>query len=146
MFYGYKDLYKNDEFLNRIYVALNEKIEKTAYFSIHCPLYNKDNAMKSHGILTDIISRIIEDSSDYLKTITEEKSTEGIDNFLNNLMDRRKLEVEEFVRNKSSNSTITPLQQKENELSSLEGEAERITNVEVLIEKQSQQEGRDIGE
>lgn len=146
MFYGFKDLYTDDEFLNRIYFALSEKVEETAYFSTHCPIYDKENIEQSHEILLEIMNSIIKDCSNYLETITEGKSDEGIGTFLNSLMARRALDVKKITRNEPTNGTMTPLQQREQQLSALEAEEKTISEAESLIIKQKEQERQCIGE
>lgn len=146
MFYGFKGLYTDDEFLNRVYFALSEKIEYTAYFSTHCPIYDKENIEQGHEILSEIINNIIKDCSNYLKTITESKSDEGIGTFFQGLMARRAIDVEKIARNEPTNSTMTPLQQREQQLSALEAEEKTISEAEALMAKQSEQERQDIGE
>lgn len=116
MFYGFKDLYDKGEFLDRVFSALNEK--DGALFSVHNPIYNSDNAMEGQEILDKhIMRRIIEDSANYLKSITDDKSDAAINEFFNSLLDKRKIEVE-----KSTMTQFTPLQHKDAELSSLEVE------------------------
>jgi len=144
MFYGFKDLYTDDEFLNRVYLALSEKIEETAYFSTHC--YDKEDLEQSHEILLEIINSITKDCSSYLRTITESKSDEGIGTFFENLMARRALDVEKIVRNEPTSGAMTPLQQREQQLSALEAEEKTISEAENLMAKQNEQEGQDIGE
>lgn len=141
MFYGFKDLYENDEFLARIYQALKEK--KSSLFSIHNPIFNSsDNAIKGQEILEKyIMRRIIEDSREYLRTITDDKSDMELNAFFNSLLDRRKADVEKFSRNQPHNSA-TPLQQRESELSALEAKAEEYDNQLANIGK----EGQEIGE
>lgn len=93
MFYGFKDLYENEEFLDRIYHALNEK--DNSLFSINNPLCNGNNAMKWQKILdTLIIKRIIEDARNYLRDITDDDSDVELNEFFNNLIDKRRLDVE----------------------------------------------------
>ena len=140
MFYGFKDLYENDEFLDRIYLALNEK--DNSLFSIHNPLYNSDNAMEGQEMLdTHIMKRIIEDSKNHLKDITDDKSDVELNDFFNSLLSKRRLDVEKISKNQSTHN-LTPLQQREAELSSLEEEAKLYD--EKL--KSRQQEVQDIGE
>ena len=140
MFYGFKDLYEKDEFLDRIYYALNEK--DNSLFSIHNNLYNNTNAMEGHKILdTYIIRRIIKDSEKYLKDITDDKADIELSDFFNNLLSKRKLDIEKISRNQSINN-LTPLQQREKELSSLEKESKEYDKELKSIE----QEGQNIGE
>lgn len=90
-----------------------------------------------------IIRRIIEDSTDYLGTITEDNSDVELREFFNSLLDRRRLEVENIISNQPTHRA-TPLQQRETELSALE-EAARVYDEE-LEAKQNEQKGQDIGE
>lgn len=111
MFYGFKDLYDKCEFLDRIFSALNEK--DGALFSIYNPIYNRDNAMEAHETLDKfIMRRIIDDSGDYLKSITDDTSDTEIREFFYSLLAKRKKEVEKNIGAKS-----TSLQQSEPELS-----------------------------
>lgn len=145
MFYGFKDLYGKDEFLNRIYLALNEK--DGALFSIHNPMFNRENAMKAQEIFEKyIIRRIIEDSSNYLGNITDDKSKVEISEFFSNLIDRRRLEVENLIKSHHANNKLTPLQQREAELSKQEAEARYYDEAESLKDKLEQKEGQDVGE
>lgn len=142
MFYGFKDLYENGEFLARIYQALNEK--DGSLFSIHNPIYNSDNAMEGQEILDKyIMRRIIADSREYLITITNDKSDMELNAFFNGLLDRRKADVKKFSRNQPHHSA-TPLQQRESELSALEAETKEYDNE--LENVHIEQEGKDIGE
>lgn len=142
MFYGFKDLYENGEFLARIYQALNEK--DGSLFSIHNPIYNSDNAMEGQEILDKyIMRRIIADSREYLRIITGDKSDMELNEFFDSLLDRRKADVEKFSRNQPHHSA-TPLQQRESELSALETEAKEYDNE--LETVHIEQEGQDIGE
>ena len=144
MFYGFKELYEDKEFLDRIYQALIEK--DGSLFSIHNPLYNSNNAMEGQEILDKyIMRRIVTDSREYLRTITDDKSDMELNEFFNNLLDRRREDVERFSRNQPQHST-TPLQQRESELSSLEDEEKTISETEALIGKQTEKKGQDIGE
>jgi len=143
MFYGFKDLYERQEFLDRIYLALNEK--DGSLFSIHNPIYNSDNIMEGQEILDKhIMRRIIEDYANYLKTITDDKSDGAIRDFLNSLLDKRKVEVERFNRTQSANGGITPLKQRDNELSLLEAEEKKYRAEEALISQQ--REGQNMGD
>lgn len=142
MFYGFKDLYENGEFLARIYQALNEK--DGSLFSIHNPIYNSDNAIEGQEILDKyIMRRIIADSREYLRTITNDKSDMELNAFFNSLLDRRKADVKKISRNQPHHSA-TPLQQRESELSALEAEAKEYDNE--LETVHIEQEGQDIGE
>ena len=144
MFYGFKDLYEKEEFLHRVYTALNEK--DGALFSIHNSIYNNKNAREGQAILDKyIMQRVIQDSSSYFETIDSGESKYGIQTFLNDLMARRALDVEKMLRNEPTN-IMTTLQQREQELSALEAEAKNISEAEALIDKQNEKNGQDIGE
>ena len=92
MFYGFKDLYENDELLNRIYNALNEK--QDSIFSINNPNHNKNNAMQIQEVLDKyFIRKIAVDSAKYLEEITQENGV-GIVNFLNSLMEKRRADIQ----------------------------------------------------
>ena len=138
MFYGFKDLYDKEEFLSRVYVVLDEK--KESLFSTHNSMYNRENSMEAQEILTKhIIKRIIDDSANYLEIIGDEQSSTEIRGFFADLINKRKTEVEKTIHTEKS-----PLQQREEELSSLESEEKNISEAEALIEQQK--EGQNIGE
>ena len=139
MFYGFKDLYEKDEFLDRIYLTLNEK--EGSLFPISNPIYNRNNAIEGHEILDKyIFRRIIKDSTDYLRAITKDKSEVELSEFFTSLLDRRRTDVENFCRYKLTHS-VTRLQQREDELSALE-EKDRECDEKL---KYNQQECQDIG-
>lgn len=139
MFYGFKDLYESDEFIDRIYYALNEKDH--SLFSIHNPLYNSDNAMEAHKILdAHIMRQIIEDSREYIKDIADDKSEIELNDFFNSLLSKRKSDVEKISKSQSTNR-LTPLQQKEAELSSLEKVAQRYNEELKSLEPKEQNIG-----
>ena len=117
MFYGFKDLYEKDEFLNRVYYTLNEK--DRSLFSIKDPIDNNTTFEEHQNFKNNIMKRIIEDSSDYLKSITDKQSASEINEFFNYLLDKRKIDIE-----RKSRINLTPLMQREAILSSLEKESE----------------------
>lgn len=128
MFYGFKDLYGNDEFLTRIYQALYKK--DSSLFSIHNPLYNSDNAMGVQEKLEKyIIRKIVEDSREYLRTITDDKSDVELNEFFTSLINRRRADV--------------TLQQDEIQLSALEAEHKEIA---IELNQQKESADQDIGE
>lgn len=139
MFYGYKDLYDKDEFLNRIYSALNEKDELLS--SIHNPMHNREDSMKTQET-EHIMGRIIDDSANYLANIADEQSSEEISEFFVALMGKRKSEIERM-----NHTETTPLQQREAELSALKAEAKEYEKEEAVLQAQlSKKEGQNIGE
>ena len=111
-----------------------------AVSSTHNSMYNRENSMEAQEILTKhIIKRIIDDSANYLEIIGDEQSSTEIRGFFADLINKRKTEVEKTIHTEKS-----PLQQREEELSSLESEEKNISEAEALIEQQK--EGQNIGE
>lgn len=124
MFYGFQELYEKEEFLDRVYVALNEK----------------DNSkFISSNSLEGEIEKIKQDSLDYLDTIADEDSKENINDFLSSLVNRMKQE-------KNKLKEKTPLQQREEQLSKLEATAKEYSKIEALQNRLIQKEGQSIGE
>lgn len=109
MFYGFKDLYEKEEFLSRVFFALENK--KESLFSTRNPMFNCENSMKAHEVISrSIMERIVSDSSDYLENIADDQSSTEIKDFFTKLLAKRKMEVEKII-----NSKKTPLQEREDE-------------------------------
>ena len=138
MFYEFKDLYEGNEFLNRVYTALDEK--DGSYFSVHHPAYIYNSEILDKAI-NQYMEQILVDSSNYLKTITNDNSDVELGIFFNDLLDKRTRNAE---RVKQAN--LTPLQQREKELSELEREEKTISEAEALIKVQEEKEGQSIGD
>lgn len=97
MFYGYKDLYEKEEFIDRIYKALDEK--DNSIFSVKYAASRNTDAMNAQEIFEKImIPPIIKDSKQYLSSISDEKSAEEIEEFLNALLSKRREDAEKYVR------------------------------------------------
>ena len=79
MFYGFKDLYNEKEFKNRIYKALCEK--EDSEFSVE----NQD--------LDNILNMINQDSRVFLREIAGEKEVDDMDRFLGDLSNKRIIET-----------------------------------------------------
>ena len=137
MFYGFKDLYDKDEFLDRVFTALDEK--RDSLFSAHNSKYNSKNSIESQEILTKFIQSISDDSAVHLENIADKQTSTEIKDFFANIISKRKEKIEKLIHVES-----TPLQKKEAEVSSLEAEAKTISKAEALIDQQK--EGQDIGE
>ena len=91
MFYGFKDLYEENEFLKRVYSALEEK--ENSLFSINDnPVF--EDAKKSKEYLNKIIKIIASDSSNYLDTICNNKNENTIKEFFEKLVNKRNLDIE----------------------------------------------------
>ena len=102
-------------------------------------MYNRENSMEAHKILTKyIIGRITNDSVNYLAYIANDQSSKEISEFFMSLIDKRKSEVEKIIYTEK-----TPLQQRESELSLLEKQDKHYNEE---ISKQNEQDGKDIGE
>ena len=139
MFYGYKDLYDRDELLSRVFYALDNK--RDSLFSTKNSRYNSRNSIRvQEAISNGIMPQIIDDCANYLTSIASSKSAIEMRDFFSDLIGKRKDTVEKMFC-----TEITPLKQKEMELSRLEAEARKIDEDE-LQKKSSKSEERDIKE
>ena len=102
-------------------------------------MYNSETSVEAQEILTKFMESIIDDSVAHLENIADKQSSIEIRDFFAALISKRKEKVENLIH-----TELTPLQQKEEELSSLEAEAKTISEAEALIDQQK--EGQDIGE
>lgn len=105
MFYGFIDLYDKDEFLNRVFSALEAK--KSSIFSTCNSIYNSDNSMKAQEIITNFIRIIADHSAEYLRTIADEQSSTEIREFFAEIISKRKETVEKLVHTEET----PPIQQ-----------------------------------
>ena len=143
MFYGFKDLYEDDEFFSRVYKALNEK-DHSLFSILDYTSADLESSLEEHDVFEKtVIQKIIDDSTKYIETIADDKSAKELEDFLRNLLITRKNDLESLINNRPSNS-LTPLQKREFELSELEAKAKEYD--EKLKSEKDKQEEICIGE
>lgn len=119
MFYGFKDLYNKEDFLNRVFSSLK----------------GKENSMfaKEKLIEDSIIQKIINDSMATINEFSQDNSNLELRDFLTSLFSMRKKSIEK-------NDNKTPLQRREEELSKLEIESKEYDKIEMLLTQKTNEE------